>query len=93
MFNSHLGITLNMSENMELCPKCKQGHLRDAGGVTIKREIEPPFRQTGSMRDRICDHCGHRQIDQYLNESGEPESDLLSGTATKANPEEKTEKV
>src|SRR5206468_12437883 len=85
--------TLNMSENLELCPKCKQGHLRDAGGVTIKREIEPPFRQTGSMRERICDQCGHRQIDQYLNEYGEPESDLLSGTATKANPEEKTEKI
>jgi hypothetical protein len=75
-----------MSENLEFCPKCKQGHLRDAGGVTIKREIEPPLRQTGSiMRERICDQCGHRQIDQYLNEYGEPASDLLSGTVTKQN--------
>jgi hypothetical protein len=43
------------------------------------------------MRERICDQCGHRQIDQYLNEYGEPASDLLRGTATKANPEEKRE--
>jgi C4-type Zn-finger protein len=91
MFNRRLAFTLNMSENLELCPKCKQGHLRDAGGVTIKREIEPPFRQTGSMRERICDQCGHRQIDQYLNEYGEPARDLLTETATKANPEEKRE--
>jgi hypothetical protein len=44
-----------------------------------------------SMRERICDHCGHRQIDQYLNEYAEPVSDKLSGTTTKASPEEKTE--
>jgi hypothetical protein len=42
------------------------------------------------MRERICDHCGHRQIDQYLNEYGEPATDLLSGTA-KANPKNKRE--
>ncbi|TLX86783.1 MAG: hypothetical protein E6K97_10440 [Thaumarchaeota archaeon] len=91
MLNSRLAFTLNMSENLESCPKCKQGHLRDAGGVTIKREIEPPFTQTGSMRERICDQCGHREIDQYLDEYGEPASDLLGGTPTKANPEEKRE--
>lgn len=91
MFNSRLAFTLNMSENLGLCPKCKQGHLRDTGDA-VKGEIEPPFRQTGSsMRERTCDHCGHRQIDQYLNEYGEPASDQLSGTATKANPEEKRE--
>jgi hypothetical protein len=91
MFNRRLAFTLNMSENLELCPKCKQGHLRDAGGVTIKREIDPLFRQTGSMRERICDQCGHRQIDQYLNEYGEPASYLLTDTATKASPQEKRE--
>jgi C4-type Zn-finger protein len=80
-----------MSENLELCPKCKQGHLRDPGGVTIKREILAPFRQTGSMRERICDQCGHRQIDQYTDEYAEPGSDLLSGTLGKANQEDKTE--
>lgn len=91
MLNSRLAFTLNMSENLESCPKCKQGHLRDAGGVTIKREIEPPFTQTGSMRERICDQCGHREIDQYIDEYGEPASYLLGGTPTKANPEEKRE--
>ncbi|MGH9972758.1 MAG: hypothetical protein ACRD93_02535 [Nitrososphaeraceae archaeon] len=80
-----------MSENLELCPVCKQGHLRDTGDAAIKGEIEPPFRETASMRERICDHCGHRQIDQYLNEYGQPVSDQLSGTTTKANPEDKTE--
>ena len=72
MFNSHLTFTLGMSENLELCPKCKQGYLRDTGDTATKGKIEPPFRQTGSMRERICDHCGHRQIDQYLNEYGQP---------------------
>jgi hypothetical protein len=92
IFNRLLAFILNMSENLELCPNCKQGHLRDPGDVAVKVEIQPPFRQTGSSRrERICDHCGHRQIDQYLNEYGEPESDLLSGTATKPNPEEKRE--
>jgi C4-type Zn-finger protein len=81
-----------MSENLELCPKCKQGHVTDTGDSTVKGEIEPPLRETGSsMRERICDHCGHRQIDQYLNEYREPASDLLRGTAPKANPEEKRE--
>jgi hypothetical protein len=78
-----------MSENLELCPKSKQDHLRDPGDPAIKVEIQQPFRQPGSsMRERICDHCGHRQIDQYLNEYGEPASDLLRGTATKSNQED-----
>ena len=79
-----------MSENLQLCPKCKHGHLRESDDTAVKVEIKPPLRQPGSsMRERICDHCGHRQIDQYLNEYGEPASDLLSGTPKKANPEEK----
>lgn len=93
MFNSHLTFTLGMSENLELCPKCKQGYLRDTGDTATKGEIEPPFRQTGSMRERICDHCGHRQIDQYLNEYGQPVSDLLSGTVTKPNQDDGEEKM
>jgi hypothetical protein len=84
--------TLSMSENLELCPKCKQGHLKDTGDSAVKVEIKPPLKQPGSsVRERICDHCGHRQIDQYLNEYAEPVSDKLSGTTTKASPEEKTE--
>lgn len=45
MFNRHLTFTLGMSENFELCPKCKQGHLRDTWDTATKGEIEPPFRQ------------------------------------------------
>lgn len=59
MFNRHLTFTLGMSENLELCTKCKRVILEIQGTAT-KAEIEPPFRQTGSMRERICDHCGHR---------------------------------
>ena len=44
------------------------------------------------MRERICDHCGHRQIYQYLNEYGQPVSDLLSGTVTKPNQDDGEEK-
>jgi hypothetical protein len=35
--------------------------------------------------------CGHKQKNAALNEYGLPASDLLSGTATKANSEEKGE--
>lgn len=81
-----------MSENLQLCPACKQGHLRDSGDAAVKVEIKPPLKQPGSsVSERICDHCGHRQIDQYLDEYAEPVSDKLSGTTTKASPEEKTE--
>ena len=82
-----------MSENLQLCPECKKGHLlRYSSDAAVKVEKKPPLRQTGSsMKERICDHCGHIQIDQYLNEYGEPASDLLSGTPTKASPEEKRE--
>jgi hypothetical protein len=93
MFNSRLAFTLSMSENLQLCPECKQGHLRYTSDAAVKVEIKPPLSQTGSTKkERICDHCGHIQIDQYLNEYGEPASDLLRGTATKANPEEKRDK-
>lgn len=82
-----------MSENLELCPKCKQGHLRNIGDDAILGEPIPPFRESGIMRARICDHCGHRQIDQYLNEYGEPSSDLLTGAAAKPNQEKEKEKL
>jgi len=81
-----------MSENLQLCPVCKQGHLRDSGEAAVKVEIKPPLKQPGSsVSERICDHCGHRQIDQYLDEYAEPVSDKLSGTTTKASPEDRTE--
>ena len=37
-----------MSENLELCPKCKQGHLKDTGDSAVKVEIKPPLKQPGS---------------------------------------------
>jgi hypothetical protein len=75
-----------------LCPKCKHGHLRETEDTAVKVEIKLPLRQPGSsIRERICDHSGHRWIDQYLDEYGEPASDQLSGTTTKANTEGKEE--
>ncbi len=79
-----------MSE-LELCPACKQGHLIGAGGVTIKREIEPPFTQTGSIRERICDQCGHREVNDPLKEHAESASDKVTGRVIRIDPEDKTE--
>ncbi len=45
------------------------------------------------MRERVCDHCSHRQIDQYLNEYEQPVSDLLIGTVTKPNQDYGEEKM
>jgi len=81
-----------MSENLELCPKCRQGHLRNASGVTIKRETEPPFTQTGSITERICDQCGHRQVNDGLKEHGGPASNnKVTGTVTRIDREDKIE--
>lgn len=81
-----------MSES-ELCPKCKQGQLRDAGGVTIKREIKQPFTQTGSIRERICDQCGHRQINKGLKENAGPTSNKVTPTVTRIDPQDKFEEL
>lgn len=78
-----------MSENLELCPKCKKGHLKNIGDDAILGEPISPFQESGIMRPRICDNCGHRQIDQYLNEYGEPASDTLSGSVTRISREDK----
>jgi len=48
--------------------------------------------ETASMRDLICDHCGHKQKNAKLNEYGEPTTEIVSGVVTKADPEDKEEK-
>jgi hypothetical protein len=64
MLKTQLTFNNGMSENLQLCPKCKHGHLKDTGDSAVKVEIKPPLKQPGSsVRERICDHCGHRQID------------------------------
>ena len=55
-------------------------------------EIKGDFRETASMRDLICDHCGHRQKNAQLKEYGGPATEIVSGVVTKADPEDKEEK-
>ena len=80
--------TLSMSGDFELCPKCKQGHLYPEGRAGVDLEAKGDFRETASMRDLICDHCGRRQKNAELKEYGGPATEIVSGVVTKADPEE-----
>jgi hypothetical protein len=46
---------------LELCPKCKKGHLYPV--VTASGSVEPKgqFRETGGIRDYQCAICGYKQ--------------------------------
>ena len=77
-----------MSE-LELCPECKQGHLYPESRVGVDLEAKDPFRETSSMRDLICDYCGHKQKNAGLKEHGRPATEIVSGVVTKAEPEGK----
>ena len=77
-----------MSGDFELCPKCKQGHLYPEGRAGVDLEAKGDFRETASMRDLICDHCGRRQKNAELKEYGGPATEIVSGVVTKADPEE-----
>ncbi|CAN5641471.1 hypothetical protein BH18THE1_BH18THE1_22600 [soil metagenome] len=77
-----------MSE-LEICPVCKQGHLYLESRAGDDLESKHPFRETSSMRDLICDYCGHKQKNAGLKEYGGPETGIVSGVIPKADPEEK----
>ena len=77
-----------MSE-LEICPVCKQGHLYPENRAGVDLESKHPFRETSSMRDLICDYCGHKQKNAGLKEYGGPATEIVSGVVTKADPEEK----
>jgi len=81
-----------MSEQLELCLACKKGRLRNVGVDNVVGEAKETFRHTATMRVRKCDHCGHKQVDEVLEEhSRGSASDKVSGTVIKIDPEEKTE--
>ena len=81
-----------MSEKLDLCLGCKKGRLRNVGVDNVVGEAKEPFRHTATMRVRKCDHCGHKQVDEVLEEhSRGSASDKVSGTVIKIDPEEKTE--
>lgn len=46
---------------MELCPKCKKGHLYPVVTTRVSTEPKGQFRETASIRDYECDICGHKQ--------------------------------
>jgi C4-type Zn-finger protein len=52
----------------ELCPMCKEGHLRPIGKASTIGESEEPFTPTVHMRDLQCDNCGHAQKAASLTE-------------------------
>ena len=56
------------NQDLELCPKCKEGHLRPIGKDSVSGESKGEFRQRSSTRELKCDKCGHRQVNVGLNE-------------------------
>jgi len=46
---------------LELCPKCKKGHLYPVVTASTSPEQKGQFNETGGIRDYECDICGHRQ--------------------------------
>jgi C4-type Zn-finger protein len=57
-----------MSGETELCPKCKNGHLRPIAKASTNVESDEPFSPTVHMRDLECDNCSHRQKAASLTE-------------------------
>ena len=82
-----------MSEKLELCLACKKGRLRNIGLDTVKGEAGPDtFRHIATIRVRKCDHCGHKQVDEVVEEHTRgPASDKVTGTVIRIDPQEKTE--
>ena len=51
----------NSVSELELCPKCKKGHLYPVVTTSVSTEPKGQFRETGSIRDYECAICGHKQ--------------------------------
>jgi len=54
-------LTKNKLSGLELCPKCKKGHLYPVVTTRVSTEPKDQFRETGSIRDYECAICGHKQ--------------------------------
>jgi hypothetical protein len=46
---------------LELCPKCKKGHLYPVVTASGSGEPKGRFKETGGIRDYECAICGYRQ--------------------------------
>ena len=46
---------------LELCPKCKKGHLYPVVTASASAEPKVQFKETGGIREYECDICGYKQ--------------------------------
>lgn len=46
---------------LELCPKCKKGHLYPVVTASASGQPKGQFRETGSIRDYQCAICGYKR--------------------------------
>jgi hypothetical protein len=46
---------------LELCPKCKKGHLYPVVTARVSAEPKGQFKETGGIREYGCDICGYKQ--------------------------------
>lgn len=60
MFNTHLTFNNSVS-GLELCPKCKKGHLYPVVTAHVSTEPKGQYGDTSNIRDYQCDICGHKQ--------------------------------
>jgi hypothetical protein len=56
-----LGLLNNSMYGLELCPKCKKGHLYPVVTASASGEPKGQFRETGSIRDYQCAICGYKR--------------------------------
>jgi len=56
-----------MSEDLDLCPVCNEGHM-EPKRVSVSGEPQGQFRETASTREFVCDKCGHKQVNAGLSE-------------------------
>jgi hypothetical protein len=72
---------------LELCPKCKKGHLYPVVTSSIGAEPLRQHSETGS-RDYECAICGYKQTGlkqaQYVNEKGEVSTRVKKAKKPKA---------
>ena len=56
-----LGLLNNSTYGLELCPKCKKGHLYPVVTASASGEPKGQFGETGSIRDYQCAICGYKR--------------------------------
>ena len=52
---------LQAVSGLELCPKCKKGHLYPVVTASVSPEPKGHFKETGGIREYGCDICGYKQ--------------------------------